>query len=61
MTYQAFYRVYRPQSFREMSGQTHVKRTLQNALLANKTTHAFCFLGPVVQGKQVLLKSLRRP
>lgn len=51
MTYQAFYRVYRPQSFREMSGQTHVKRTLQNALLANKTTHAYLFSGPRGTGK----------
>ncbi|RKQ14963.1 DNA polymerase III subunit gamma/tau [Ureibacillus endophyticus] len=51
MTYQAFYRVYRPQNFREMSGQTHVKRTLQNALLANKTTHAYLFSGPRGTGK----------
>ncbi|GLC90579.1 DNA polymerase III subunit gamma/tau [Lysinibacillus piscis] len=51
MTYQAFYRVYRPQTFREMSGQTHVKRTLQNALLANKTTHAYLFSGPRGTGK----------
>ncbi|WP_107841439.1 DNA polymerase III subunit gamma/tau [Metasolibacillus meyeri] len=51
MTYQAFYRVYRPQSFREMSGQVHVKRTLQNALLANKTTHAYLFSGPRGTGK----------
>ncbi|MGN7479577.1 DNA polymerase III subunit gamma/tau [Solibacillus silvestris] len=51
MTYQAFYRVYRPQSFREMSGQTHVKRTLQNALLASKTTHAYLFSGPRGTGK----------
>lgn len=51
MTYQAFYRVYRPQSFREMSGQTHVKRTLQNALQANKTTHAYLFSGPRGTGK----------
>lgn len=51
MTYQAFYRVYRPQAFREMSGQTHVKRTLQNALLANKTTHAYLFSGPRGTGK----------
>ena len=51
MTYQAFYRVYRPQSFREMSGQTHVKRTLQNALLTNKTTHAYLFSGPRGTGK----------
>ncbi len=51
MTYQAFYRVYRPQTFREMSGQAHVKRTLQNALLANKTTHAYLFSGPRGTGK----------
>ena len=51
MTYQAFYRVYRPQSFREMSGQIHVKRTLQNALLASKTTHAYLFSGPRGTGK----------
>ncbi|WP_332651345.1 DNA polymerase III subunit gamma/tau [Lysinibacillus sp. 54212] len=51
MTYQAFYRVYRPQLFREMSGQAHVKRTLQNALLASKTTHAYLFSGPRGTGK----------
>jgi DNA polymerase III subunit gamma/tau len=51
LTYQAFYRVYRPQSFREMSGQSHVKRTLQNALLASKTTHAYLFSGPRGTGK----------
>ncbi len=34
-----------------MSGQSHVKRTLQNALLANKTTHAYLFSGPRGTGK----------
>lgn len=51
MIYQAFYRVYRPQSFEEMSGQRHVKQTLQNALLHNKTTHAYLFSGPRGTGK----------
>ncbi|MFD1927869.1 DNA polymerase III subunit gamma/tau [Sporosarcina siberiensis] len=51
MVYQAFYRVYRPQSFVEMSGQQHVKQTLQNALLHNKTTHAYLFSGPRGTGK----------
>ncbi|MHA6261429.1 DNA polymerase III subunit gamma/tau [Sporosarcina sp. CAU 1771] len=51
MIYQAFYRVYRPQSFAEMSGQHHVKQTLQNALLHNKTTHAYLFSGPRGTGK----------
>ncbi len=51
VVYQAFYRVYRPQSFAEMSGQQHVKQTLQNALLHNKTTHAYLFSGPRGTGK----------
>ncbi|MCG3086989.1 DNA polymerase III subunit gamma/tau [Sporosarcina cyprini] len=51
MVYQAFYRVYRPQSFGEMSGQHHVKQTLQNALLHQKTTHAYLFSGPRGTGK----------
>lgn len=51
LSYQAFYRAYRPQSFAEMSGQTHIKQTLQNALLYNKTTHAYLFSGPRGTGK----------
>ncbi|WP_342577781.1 DNA polymerase III subunit gamma/tau [Psychrobacillus sp. FSL K6-2843] len=51
MSYQAFYRAYRPQSFAEMSGQTHIKQTLQNALIYNKTTHAYLFSGPRGTGK----------
>ncbi|MDF2068707.1 DNA polymerase III subunit gamma/tau [Bacillus sp. Cr_A10] len=51
MSYQAFYRAYRPQSFAEMSGQTHIKQTLQNALLYDKTTHAYLFSGPRGTGK----------
>lgn len=51
LVYQAFYRVYRPQSFSEMSGQRHVKQTLQNALQHNKTSHAYLFSGPRGTGK----------
>jgi DNA polymerase III subunit gamma/tau len=51
LVYQAFYRVYRPQTFGEMSGQQHVKQTLQNALLHSKTTHAYLFSGPRGTGK----------
>lgn len=43
--------MYRPQSFEEMSGQQHVKQTLQNALLHQKTTHAYLFSGPRGTGK----------
>ncbi len=51
VAYQAFYRVYRPRNFSEMTGQTHVKQTLQNALLYDKTTHAYLFSGPRGTGK----------
>ncbi|MGI2329758.1 DNA polymerase III subunit gamma/tau [Planococcus sp. YIM B11945] len=51
MAYQAFYRVYRPRTFSEMTGQSHIKQTLQNALLYNKTTHAYLFSGPRGTGK----------
>ena len=34
-----------------MSGQKHVKRTLKNALLHERTTHAYLFSGPRGTGK----------
>ena len=60
LVYQAFYRVYRPQSFGEMSGQQHVKQTLQNALHHNKTTHAYLFSGPRGTGKTSAAKILAK-
>ena len=30
MTYQVLYRVWRPQSFEEMAGQEHIRRTLES-------------------------------
>ncbi|PID13825.1 DNA polymerase III subunit gamma/tau [Sporosarcina sp. P34] len=51
MIYQALYRAYRPQAFGEMSGQQAIKRTLQNTLLHQKTTHAYLFSGPRGTGK----------
>jgi len=49
--YQALYRVYRPQQFRDVVGQEHVTKTLQNALLQNKFSHAYLFSGPRGTGK----------
>ena len=56
LSYQALYRVWRPQSFIDVVGQEHVTQTLQNALLQDKISHAYFFLVHVVQGKQVLQK-----
>jgi len=43
-----------------MSGQQHVKQTLQNALLHNKTTHAYLFSGPRGTGKTSAAKILAK-
>ncbi|MBD1383482.1 DNA polymerase III subunit gamma/tau [Metabacillus arenae] len=51
MSYQALYRVFRPQQFHDVVGQEHITRTLQNALLQNKFSHAYLFSGPRGTGK----------
>lgn len=51
MGYQALYRVWRPQRFADVVGQEHVTRTLQNALLQGKISHAYLFTGPRGTGK----------
>lgn len=51
MAYQALYRVWRPTDFRDVVGQEHITRTLQNALLQNKVAHAYLFTGPRGTGK----------
>lgn len=56
MAYQALYRVWRPQSFIDVVGQEHVTKTLQNALLQQKISHAYLFPVQEEQEKQVLLK-----
>ncbi|MRX74111.1 DNA polymerase III subunit gamma/tau [Bacillus lacus] len=51
MSYQALYRVWRPQQFRDVVGQEHITQTLQNALLHGKFSHAYLFSGPRGTGK----------
>ncbi len=51
MAYQALYRVWRPTNFRDVVGQEHITRTLQNALLQEKVAHAYLFTGPRGTGK----------
>jgi len=40
MTYLALYRKWRPQLFEQIVGQEHITKTLQNALIAEKESHA---------------------
>ena len=56
MSYQALYRTYRPQSFKEVAGQEHITRTLMNAINSNKISHAYLFSGPRGTGKTSIAK-----
>ncbi len=60
MSYQALYRVWRPQSFQDVVGQEHVTKTLQNALLQDKISHAYLFSGPRGTGKTSAAKILAK-
>ncbi len=51
MAYQALYRKWRPQKFEDMVGQTAVTKTLKNAIVHHKTSHAYLFTGPRGTGK----------
>jgi DNA polymerase-3 subunit gamma/tau len=62
VSYQVFARKYRPQTFDDLVGQTHVSRTLKNAVTQNRLAHAYLFVGPRGVGKtstaRILAKSL---
>ncbi|OCA89371.1 DNA polymerase III subunit gamma/tau [Pseudobacillus wudalianchiensis] len=60
MSYQALYRVWRPQSFIDVVGQEHITKTLQNALLQQKISHAYLFSGPRGTGKTSAAKILAK-
>jgi len=47
----ALYRKYRPKSFKEVSGQNHIKITLQNEIVNDHLGHAYLFCGPIGTGK----------
>ncbi|MDV2887409.1 DNA polymerase III subunit gamma/tau [Alkalihalophilus pseudofirmus] len=60
MSYQALYRVWRPQQLRDVVGQEHITKTLQNALLQNKFSHAYLFSGPRGTGKTSAAKIISK-
>lgn len=60
MAYQALYRVYRPQSFNDVVSQQHIIKTLQNALVQEKFSHAYLFSGPRGTGKTTAAKILAK-
>lgn len=60
MAYQALYRVWRPQTFIDVVGQEHVTKTLQNALMQEKISHAYLFSGPRGTGKTSAAKIIAK-
>lgn len=56
MSYQSFYRTYRPQKFDDVVGQKSIIRTLRNSLANNKIGHAYLFCGPHGTGKTTLAR-----
>ena len=58
MSYKALYRTYRPQTFEDVAGQSHVTITLQNAIKENRIAHAYLFAGPRGTGKTTTCENL---
>ncbi|MBD3156878.1 DNA polymerase III subunit gamma/tau [Candidatus Peregrinibacteria bacterium] len=47
----SLYRKYRPQNFKNLVGQDHIRTTILNALQSGHTAHAYLFCGPRGTGK----------
>ncbi|MCI1986507.1 MAG: DNA polymerase III subunit gamma/tau [Lactobacillus sp.] len=60
MSYQALYRVWRPQTFGDVIGQHAITQTLKNALVTGQTSHAYLFCGPRGTGKTSVAKILAK-
>ena len=56
--YQVIARKYRPQTFDEVVGQSHVKQTLRNAIDQGRIAHGYIFSGPRGTGKTTLARIL---
>nr|WP_275980427.1 DNA polymerase III subunit gamma/tau [Halalkalibacter alkaliphilus] len=54
------YRVWRPQQLKDVVGQEHITKTLQNALLQQKLSHAYLFSGPRGTGKTSAAKIIAK-
>ncbi len=60
MSYQVIARKYRPQSFRDLVGQSHVTETLANAIRTNRVAHAYIFSGARGVGKTTAARILAK-
>jgi DNA polymerase-3 subunit gamma/tau len=60
MTYLALARKWRPQTFTDVVGQSHIVRALSNALSSGRVHHAFLFAGTRGVGKTTVARILAR-
>ncbi|MBX9755874.1 MAG: DNA polymerase III subunit gamma/tau [Pseudomonadaceae bacterium] len=60
MSYQVLARKWRPHSFREMVGQTHVLKALINALDSQRLHHAYLFTGTRGVGKTTIARIIAK-
>jgi len=58
--YQALYRKYRPQTFDDVIGQSHVTTTLAREIADGKVAHAYLFAGPRGTGKTTTARILAK-
>jgi len=56
VSYLVIARKYRPQSFEDVIGQSHVTRTLSNAITSGRIAHAYLFTGPRGVGKTTVAR-----
>ena len=57
---ESLYTKYRPQTFADVVGQTHVVTTLEHAVLEGRTSHAYLFCGPRGTGKTTMARLLAK-
>ena len=60
MSYQVIARKWRPQTFRDLVGQSHVTETLANAIKNNRVAHAYIFSGARGVGKTTAARILAK-
>jgi DNA polymerase-3 subunit gamma/tau len=60
MSYQVIARKWRPQTFRDLVGQTHVTETLANAIRNDRVAHAYIFSGARGVGKTTAARILAK-